>query len=1003
MEAAFQPEQWIEHADALRRMARALVSDEAQSEDLVQSAYLAALENPPPRPSRAWFGRVLRNRAVDARRKLRALDSSELAAGEAPSAAEVAQRLELHRVLVDAVESLREEDRRVVYLRYFQDRSPRVIAAQLGLPVKTVKTRLHRSLNRLREKLEARYGSGRDGWRALVATSLLEAPRAALATTVTLGGMAIMSKKLLGLSALAAVVIGLVLWKALAARGLEPDAATAGAKPGTELVAGSPAELDAPLERVRAAPREAAVVEEPFEVAELVTGDLRVAVVYADGEPAPNEVVYVRADYPSRTLRRTRTDAQGKVLIEGLEPGEVRIATGRGVKGWPKVEIVAGEIVEREVQVRAGIAVKGRVVDASGQPVAGASVWLPTGYTDWQGGNVIATSAADGTFELAHIDGQRSIGAFADGYRPSELVDLERLEPRTTPARVELVLPEESGGALSGRVFSPAGDPVAGACVVVGEQPDANFMTLDGTTVDVWTPRTTWTDEEGRYSFAGLPVPEEPLVALHCKAEGLAVWASTVRLVAGSEVARDITLQAGAVLQGRVTDAQGDPIAGAVIRAYDEAFDEVFIQSGQFDYESMLGFPSARSAADGTYRIDDVAPGLLVAYAHRKVESRFGGAAPCERDKLVDEDVQPGEVLTWNPVIEPGHTITGVVRYRDGFPMPNVFVSCRDESGLRFSLACGEDGTFQFVNLKHEAHAMNVQLWDAPEGSTLTTSGVWPDQGVVELVADYDRPVQGEPGTVTGVVEDAGRRFAEDAVLAVWLTSEHGSFRICQDVDGWRFKFGRIDPGRYHVSLLADGEPVHRSEPFELASGEDRDLGVLVTRPGGSVRFRLARAEGAEGLEPVGWPSRGGSRIAFEGVDELLVQNLSAGDYTLYVQGEGLARSQIPYTVVAGEETQVEIEVLPAVLRRVVVDWPHEADLGSLEIQVTDSAGRVRMDRTIGSANTTSRPYTADAYLPIGTFRARAVAGKGLSAEIDFAVTSLEPSAAPITLTLSPD
>ena len=173
MEAAFQPEQWIEHVDALRRMARALVADEGASEDLVQNTYLAALENPPPRPTRAWFGRVLRNRAYDARRKMRAHEEPLLVERETPSAAEVAQRLELHRVLVEVVGTLRDEDRQVIYLRYFEDQSPGVIARRLGIPEKTVKTRLHRSLQTLRSKLEARYGARQDGWRAIVATSLL--------------------------------------------------------------------------------------------------------------------------------------------------------------------------------------------------------------------------------------------------------------------------------------------------------------------------------------------------------------------------------------------------------------------------------------------------------------------------------------------------------------------------------------------------------------------------------------------------------------------------------------------------------------------------------------------------------------------------------------------------------------------------------------------------------------------------------------------------------------
>ena len=52
-------------------MARALVGDDAHSEDLVQSAYLAALQHRPAQLSPAWLKRVVRNGAFDALRARR--------------------------------------------------------------------------------------------------------------------------------------------------------------------------------------------------------------------------------------------------------------------------------------------------------------------------------------------------------------------------------------------------------------------------------------------------------------------------------------------------------------------------------------------------------------------------------------------------------------------------------------------------------------------------------------------------------------------------------------------------------------------------------------------------------------------------------------------------------------------------------------------------------------------------------------------------------------------
>ena len=64
---------------------------------------------------------------------------------EAP-ADEIVARLETQRRVVDAVMALDEPYRTVVVYRYFDDLPPKEIAARLGVPVGTVKTRLKRAL-----------------------------------------------------------------------------------------------------------------------------------------------------------------------------------------------------------------------------------------------------------------------------------------------------------------------------------------------------------------------------------------------------------------------------------------------------------------------------------------------------------------------------------------------------------------------------------------------------------------------------------------------------------------------------------------------------------------------------------------------------------------------------------------------------------------------------------------------------------------------------------------
>ncbi|HEX5620965.1 MAG TPA: sigma-70 family RNA polymerase sigma factor [Solirubrobacteraceae bacterium] len=55
--------------------------------------------------------------------------------------------------MLGALESLADGERLVVELRYGQDQTHRAIAGQLGMPVGTVKARLHRARHRLKEAL----------------------------------------------------------------------------------------------------------------------------------------------------------------------------------------------------------------------------------------------------------------------------------------------------------------------------------------------------------------------------------------------------------------------------------------------------------------------------------------------------------------------------------------------------------------------------------------------------------------------------------------------------------------------------------------------------------------------------------------------------------------------------------------------------------------------------------------------------------------------------------
>ena len=105
-----------------------------------------------------WLRRTACHRSIDSarRRKLRPYVGLE-DAPEPACAAEPGDPL-LSRALDRLVASLPEKPRMVVILRYQEDMDPSEIAKTLGMPVRTVKSHLQRSLAMLREKLRRSVG-----------------------------------------------------------------------------------------------------------------------------------------------------------------------------------------------------------------------------------------------------------------------------------------------------------------------------------------------------------------------------------------------------------------------------------------------------------------------------------------------------------------------------------------------------------------------------------------------------------------------------------------------------------------------------------------------------------------------------------------------------------------------------------------------------------------------------------------------------------------------------
>jgi RNA polymerase sigma-70 factor (ECF subfamily) len=169
-----------------RRLALRLVGDEDDADDVVQETWISALRNPPEaaRPPRPWLLAVLRNtwsKRLRMASRRRAREEVVLIDAEGPCSPEqLLARVEVHRLLVNAVTELDEPFRQSILLRYFEGKPAVEIAAALGVPAGTIRWRLKAAIDRLRVALDARLGD-RARWKAVLAPLALaarEAPRA---------------------------------------------------------------------------------------------------------------------------------------------------------------------------------------------------------------------------------------------------------------------------------------------------------------------------------------------------------------------------------------------------------------------------------------------------------------------------------------------------------------------------------------------------------------------------------------------------------------------------------------------------------------------------------------------------------------------------------------------------------------------------------------------------------------------------------------------------------
>jgi len=612
-----------ERAWMLRLVAGLLGRDDA--DDLAQDVAVVALRQPPGHLDgvRGWLATVARRLAGRRRHRASLAAASERAAARpeaGPSAHDVVARAEVHRRVVDAVLALDEPYRTVVLLRFFDGRQPSDIAARLGCPVATVRTRLARATQRLHRALAERIGPPA-AWPALLALPLREA--AGLGAAVTSTGAVLMSSQAKTFLAAAAVLVlgvAALLWSNEPARG----------------------DMQEPTD-----------IEPPVLAAELPTAPARV-------EP---QVVERHRAATARATPASRPPAPASVLPVG-GPGEgllVYVHDERGepvadARVWhaPGVMVLTVVLVSADepstMPPRPRLEVLGAVLDpdardpgrAHGEAHPGGDL-APTAppLVEALGPRLLARTDRGGVCRIPLRDTVRLVATTEAGLvSPTLQVDAG------DPAQGFVALCVGEGQRVQGEVLGPEGERVREAAVQVVE--------FDPTSPPRLLPENTHvpTDPRGRFACV---LPENGWFALAATSARLA---SSWELV-GRRGSRSVTLRLRPLtaVQGQVLDPYGTPCREATVCAV--------LDTGPNWLDRC--FSRASTGEDGRYRLEspDRTQLLLVA-THPEY-------APSPPVRVFVSDQAPASRADFR--LQLWGEILGEVRWSDGRPIVGAKVT----------------------------------------------------------------------------------------------------------------------------------------------------------------------------------------------------------------------------------------------------------------------------------------------------------------------------------------
>lgn len=531
---------------------------------------------------------------------------------------------------------------------------------------------------------------------------------------------------------------------------------------------------------------------------------------------------------PNPDMPSTVTEADGRFVLGGLEPGRYNLTVHASGFGFAPQDVEAGaENVDIVGQPSGSLT--GTVVDENGQPVTSFRVNARpvTQGMPFSGGRIM------GSFRMQSVDSAE--GRFVvEDLAPAEYT-LQVLAPEREPASVSSVavpaggtadvgrLKVGPGGMVRGVVVDGTGSGVAGATV---RSQGPGMMMMAGT-----FPETA-TDASGAFELRGLPGGTARVTASH---PAYATDQATVDVEPARGPAEvRLTLSQGGRIEGRARKRDGTPVAGMV---------STFSRSGMRGPASNVQAPIG---PDGTFVMEHVPAGRITLNLMMGSGSNFAGG--------LNQEVEVREAETTNvEFVVREILVTGRVT-RGGTPAPGMRITVQQQSMAYMSSAgpaaalpaagpqrlralTREDGSYELLV---DQPGRATFMVEAADGSTrLPPRPVEiPDAEHHTVDLDYAGLV-----VVSGVVVDGDEQPVPRAhVFARAKEPRPGMSTSSADTgpDG-RFQL-EVDPGEYEVGARMQGF-AHTPEILSVGASGLSDVRLVLSR-GGVVKGRVVDASG---------------------------------------------------------------------------------------------------------------------------------------------------------------